>query len=152
MHSFEPQGLRKADPPRLDRRDEAEILHEEDTLLIDRFGFDPLQLARQHFGERVSKVGCQGSGADGRPIVKLHLVRFARRSNLPPSLQLYNRIDERRMLPRLGNTPRLLQSNDIGGRLLDDTKAVQLQLADYRRLPLAGSPGQYEPSHSYTSE
>ena len=147
VHSFEPQGLLKADPPRSGRRDKADILHEEDTLLIDRLGFNPLQLARQRVGERVSKVGRQGSGADDRPIVKLHLVRFARRSNLPPSLQLSNRIDERRMLPRFSNAPRLLQSNDIGGRLLDDTKAVELQFADYRRLPRAGSPGQYEPSH-----
>jgi hypothetical protein len=39
MHAFETQRLLKADPPRFGRRDEAEILYEENTLLIDRRGF-----------------------------------------------------------------------------------------------------------------
>jgi len=65
MHAFETQGLLKADPPRLGRRDEAKMLYGEDVLLIDRLRFNTLQFARKDVGERVSKVDCQGSGADG---------------------------------------------------------------------------------------
>src|SRR5712691_11776046 len=148
MHAFETQRLRKADPPRFGRRDEAEILYEEDTLLIDRLRFDSLQLARKRVRKRISEVDRQGSGADDRPVVKLYLVGLARGSNLPPSLQFSDRIDEKGMRPRFSDAPRLLQCNDIGGCLLDDTEAVKFQLTDYRRLPRAGSPCQNEPSHS----
>jgi hypothetical protein len=119
-----------------------------DTFLIDGFRFDTLQFARKRVGERVSKVNRQGSGADGRPIVKLYLVAFARCSNLPPPLQFGNRIDEEGMLPRFSDARRPRQSNDIGGGLLDDTEAIKFQLTDYRRLPRAGSPRQYEHSHA----
>jgi len=72
--------------------------------------------------------------------VKLYFVGLARGSNLPPSLQFGDRIDERGMRPRFGDAPRLLQGNDVGGRFLDDIEAVEFQLTDYRCLPGAGSP------------
>ena len=77
--------------------------------------------------------------------MKLYLVGLARGSELPPSLQFGDRIDERGMRPWFGDTPRLLQCHDVGGRFLDDTKAVEFQLTDYRCLPGAGCSGQYEP-------
>jgi len=52
-------------------------------------------------------------------------VRLARRSNLPLSLQFSNRVDERGVLPWFSDAPRLLQSNNIGGGLLDDTEAIK---------------------------
>src|SRR2546428_3724499 len=116
--------------------------------LIDRPSFDTLQFARKRVGERISKVDCQSSGADGRPIMKLDLARLARRANLPPSLQCSNRIDERGMLPRFSDAPRLPQRNDIRRRLLDDTEAIKCRLTDDRCFPRAGSPCQYEPSHT----
>ena len=73
MHSFETQRFLETDPPRFGWRDEAEILYEEDTLLIDRLRFDTLQLAGKRARKRVSKIDRQGSGADDRPVVKLYL-------------------------------------------------------------------------------
>ncbi len=58
MHSFETQRLLEADPPRFGRRDEAEILYEEDTLLIDRLRFGTFQLAGKRVRERISEVDC----------------------------------------------------------------------------------------------
>jgi hypothetical protein len=146
MHSFETQRLLKADPPRFGRRDEAEILYKEDTLLKDRLRFSPLQLARKRVRKRISKIDRQGSGADDRAVVKLYFGGLARGSKLPPFLQFGDRTDERGMRPRFGDAPRLLQCDDVGGRLLDDTEAVEFQLTDYRCLPGAGNPCQYEPS------
>jgi hypothetical protein len=116
MHSFETQGLLAADPPRFGRRDEAKIVYEEDTLLIDRLRFDAFQLARKRVRKRVSEVDRQGSGADDRAVVKLYLVGLARGSKLPLPLQFSDRIDERGKRPRFGDAARLLQCNDIGGR------------------------------------
>src|SRR5260370_13857955 len=135
MHSLEARGTLKTDPPGFSRCEEAKILYEEDTLLVDGLCFDTLQFARKYLRERIFKVFRQGSGADDGPVVKLHLVRIVRGSNLPPSLQFDNRIDERAMLRRFGDTACLLQSNDISGSLLDDTEAIELQLTNDRRLP-----------------
>src|SRR5215471_4164983 len=117
-------------------------------LLIDRRRFDSLQFARKHVRERVSEVNRQCSGANGRSIVKLYLVRLKGCSNLSPSLQFSNQIDERGTVPWFGNSTRLLQRNDVSGCLFDDTEAVKLQLTDDRRLPRTRSPCQYEPSHA----
>jgi hypothetical protein len=57
--------------------------------------------------------------------MKLDLVRLAGRSNLPPSLQFSNRIDERGMFQWFSDAQRLPQSNDISGRLLDDTETIK---------------------------
>jgi len=94
MHSLEAQGILNTDPPSFSRCDEAKILYEKDTFLVDRLCFDTFQFARKYLRERLFKVFRQGSGADDGPVVKLHLVRIVRGSNLPPSLQFDNRIDE----------------------------------------------------------
>src|SRR5467141_1838550 len=59
-------------------------------------------------GEKMSKHSVQAGDIAGllRPVVKLYLLRLARRSNLPTSLQFSNQIDERGMLPRFSDAPR----------------------------------------------
>jgi hypothetical protein len=44
---------------------------------------------------------------------------------------------------------RLLQSNNVGCRLLYDTEAIKLQLPNNRRLSCAGSPCQDESLHAF---
>src|SRR5277367_1959169 len=147
MDAFKAQSFLEADPPRLGRLDEAKILYKENALLKDRLNSDALQFARKRVRNRVSKVGRQCGSADGRPIVELHLVRLARSSNLPPSLQISNGIDEPRMRPWCGDTLRLFYGDDSGSCFFDHAEAVNLQLTNYGCLPRAGRSGQYESFH-----
>jgi hypothetical protein len=80
--------------------------------------------------------------------VKLHRARVARRANLPLSLQISDRIDERGMRPWFSDTLRLLQRDNVCSRLFDNTEAIKLQLSDYRSLPGTGRARQYKPFHS----
>jgi hypothetical protein len=82
------QGLLKTDPPRLGRRNKAEILNTEYALLIDRIRLDALQLAGERAGDRVPKIGGQSGGAEGRPVVELNLIRLAQCANLALPLQV----------------------------------------------------------------
>src|SRR6202007_2949633 len=125
----------KIDAPSFGRGDEAEILDEENALLINRFRFDALQFARKRLGELIPQEDRQCSGADCRPVVKLDLVRLVRCPQLPLPLQRNNRIHERGMLPRLSDAARVFQSMNVSCRFLDDTKAIKLQLPNNRRLP-----------------
>ena len=61
MYPLKTQGVFEADPPRLARCHEAEILDKEDTLLEYRFRLDALQFARQGRRERVPQINGQRS-------------------------------------------------------------------------------------------
>jgi hypothetical protein len=134
VNPLETEGRFKIDAASFGRDDEAEILYEEDALLINRFRLDALQFAGKRRGERVSEEDRQRSGADCRPVVKLDIVRLVRRSHLPPFLQINDRIDERGIFPRFGDAARVLQSMNVGCRFLYDTEAIELQLPN-NRLP-----------------
>ncbi len=86
MNPLETPGLFKIDAPSFGRGDEAEILDEENALLINRFRFDALQFAGKRLGEPIAQENRECSGADCRPVVKVDLVRLVRCSQLPPSL------------------------------------------------------------------
>jgi len=145
MDPFKAQGFLETDSPRFGRLDEATILYKENPLLIDCLRPDALQVARKRVGDWVSKIGRQSSSADGGPIMELYLVRLARRANQPSSLQISDRIDERRMRPWFCDTLCLLECDDVGSRLFYHAEAIQLQLTNDRCLPRAGRSRQYEP-------
>jgi hypothetical protein len=79
--------------------------------------------------------------------VELYLVGLAGRANLPPSLQVSDRIDERRMGPWFCDTLRLLEGDDVGSRLFYHAEAVEFELTNYRGLPRARRSRQHEPCH-----
>lgn len=151
MNLLETQGRFEIDAASFGLGDEAKILYEEDALLINRFRLDALQFAGKRTGEWVSQKDRQRSGADWRPVVKLDFVRLVRRSQLPLSLQLSNRIYERGIFPRFSDAARVLQSMNVSCRFLDDTEAIKLQLPNNRRLPRAGGPCQDESLHAFPS-
>lgn len=109
VHAFEIPRLLRTDASRSSWCDEAKSLDEKDTLLIDRRRFDALQLAQQCAGVRVPELDSQGSGADDRPVVKLHVVRLTGRENLTTLLQFNHLVDERRIFPRCSDAARLLK-------------------------------------------
>jgi hypothetical protein len=80
--------------------------------------------------------------------MKLYRCRRVRRPNLPLSLQISDRINERGVRPRFRDTLRLLQRDNVRSRLFDNAETIQLQLTEYHSFPRAGRPSQYKPFHS----
>ena len=87
MNPFKTPCLPEADPPRLGRRDEAEIPYKENAPLENRVHLNALKFARKAIRDGVSKVDRKRSRADDRPIVELYPVRLTPRAIQPSSLQ-----------------------------------------------------------------
>jgi hypothetical protein len=85
VNPFQTPDLVNFDAPSFGRGDKAEILYEENALLINCFRFDALQFGGKRLGIWVSQEDRQHGGADSRPVMKLNLVRLVRCSQLPPS-------------------------------------------------------------------
>lgn len=88
MNQLKAQSFLEADPSCSGRGDEAKIPYEENTIVKDGLGRDAVQFSRKRIGNRMSKISCQGHGADSGAIVELYPVRFAGRAKLPLSLQI----------------------------------------------------------------
>src|SRR6202161_3123862 len=66
---------------------------------------------------------------------------------LSSPLQIDYRVNEGRIGPWLGDSLRLLQRNDVRGRLFHDTEAFDFQLAQERSFSGTGCAGQNESLH-----
>src|SRR5262245_52810495 len=100
----------------------------------------------------MAEVVSQGGRAHDRTVVKLEVVRKVRGTNPTFALERPDLIDECRPRPGLRNAARVRGGNHIGGSFFDDAKAVELELADDRRLSGAGRAGDDEACHESRCE
>ncbi len=76
------------------RCNKAKITNKKDFPLKDLLCPQPFQFMRQRGTHGKPQIGRQRDGADGRTIMKLHLAGLVCGSELPPPLQVRNRVDE----------------------------------------------------------
>jgi hypothetical protein len=128
-------------------RDETKIPYKENALLKNRLALDAFELASERIGHGVSEIKRQGSGADGRAIVKLNVSSLAGRAQLAGLLQICDGIDECSMRPGFRDTLCLSQGNHVCRGLFYDAEAVELQLTNYAGLSRTGCASQYKSFH-----
>ena len=80
--------------------------------------------------------------------MKLYLVGLARGAELPASLQINDRIDERRLFPRFCDAAGLRHRDDVRRRFFHYAEAVEFELPEDDGLPRTRCSRQYEPFHA----
>jgi hypothetical protein len=141
-------GFLKGDSPRFSRCNEAKIANKENPVLVDGFSLDTLELAGEQRWKRAPEVVCQGRGTENATVVKLSLIRLARRSHLTVSLQIHDNINEPRgMRSGLNRSLGECGGDDVSSCLFDYAEPVEFQLTDDRCFPCAWRAGNDEPSH-----
>src|SRR6185437_3342825 len=134
------------------RRDEAHQLEEEDATLVEALALD----ARQLLGERgrwlAAGVFAERPGADRRAVEEDHLVIPRVGAQLAGALQSDDVLDERGLLPVLGDAARGDERDQVGGGLRDDGEAGDFQAAQEHGLSGAWRAGEDVALHEVSAD